>query len=206
MTSGSVFSKVSPSYSKRHSCPKQYGSFRMIWKKGLGRRNVSAARAFCPDNGSPALSPAVKSDRSAISKWEVTTESVWLSRYWLPVQYMERKRVQWNRVKNEARILGKVILDTWRFILGYIAKYRWILFRGSFPLSFPEFTESGKDSAYLGSAKRKTSPPQRGRERQLEQCESKASDNGFSMTSTSPSSVSVYEEEKTRLQTRKIPL
>ena len=39
-----------------------------------------------------------------------------------------------GRRKNEARILGKVILDTWRFILGYIAKYRWILFRGSFPL------------------------------------------------------------------------
>ena len=37
--------------------------------------------------------------------------------------------------KNEARILCKVILDTWRFILGYIAKYRWILFRGSFLLS-----------------------------------------------------------------------
>ena len=27
-----------------------------------------------------------------------------------------------GRLKNEARILGKVILDTWRFILGYIAK------------------------------------------------------------------------------------
>ena len=67
-----------------------------------------------------------------------------------------------GRRKNEARILGKVILDTWRFILGYIAKYRWILFRGGFPLSFPDFTESGKDSAYLGSAKRKKPPPQRG--------------------------------------------
>ena len=33
--------------------------------------------------------------------------------------------------KNEARILGKVILDTCPFILGYIAKYPWILFRGS---------------------------------------------------------------------------
>ena len=38
-------------------------------------------------------------------------------------------------LKNEARILGKVILDTLRFILGYIAKYRWILFRGGFLLS-----------------------------------------------------------------------
>ena len=193
MTSGSVFSKVSPSYSKRHSCPKQYGSFRMIWKKGLERRNVSAARVFCPDNGSPASSPAVKSDRSAFSKWEVTTESVWLSRCWLLAQYMERKRVQWNRVKNEARILGKVILDTWRFILGYIAKYRWILFRGSFPLSFPELTESGKDCAYLGSAKRKTPPPQRGQECQLKQCNSKASDNRFSMTATTLSTDSVCE-------------
>ena len=34
--------------------------------------------------------------------------------------------------KDEARLLGKVSLDTWRFILGYIAKYHWILFRGSF--------------------------------------------------------------------------
>ena len=36
------------------------------------------------------------------------------------------------------------------FILGYIAKYRWILFRGSFPQSFPDYAESGKGSAYLG--------------------------------------------------------
>ena len=34
--------------------------------------------------------------------------------------------------KDEARLLGKVSLDTWRFILGYIAKYHWILFQGSF--------------------------------------------------------------------------
>ena len=106
-------------------------------------------------------------------------------------------------MKNEARILGKVILDTWRFILGYIAKYRWILFRGTFLLSFPELTESGKDSAYLGCAKRKTPSPQRGQERQLEQCNSKASDNRFSMTSTTLSIDSVYEEENTRLQTQK---
>ena len=111
-----------------------------------------------------------------------------------------------GRRKNEARILGKVILDTWRFILGYIAKYRWILFRGSFPLSFPELTESGKDSAYLGSAKRKTTSPQRGQERQQKPCHSKASDNGFSMTSTSLSIDSVYEEEKTEAtDTEKIP-
>ena len=62
--------------------------------------------------------------------------------------------------KNEVRILGKVILDTWRFILGYIAKYRWILFRGSFLLS---------DSLLLcvfswthWGWKRQTPPPQRG--------------------------------------------
>ena len=109
-------------------------------------------------------------------------------------------------MKNEARILGKVILDTWRFILGYIAKYRWILFRGSFPQSFPDFTESGKGSAYLGSTKRKKPPSQRGQERQLEQCNSKASDNRFSMTSTTLSIDSVYEEEKTQaIGTEKFP-
>ena len=109
-------------------------------------------------------------------------------------------------MKNEARILGKVILETWRFILGYIAKYRWILFRGIFPLSFPELAESGKDRVYLGSAKRNTPPPQRGQERQQKPCESKASDNGFSMTSASLSIDSVYEEEKTEAtDTEKIP-
>mgnify|MGYP004636257027 CR=1 FL=1 len=95
--------------------------------------------------------------------------------------------------KIEARILGKVILDTWRFILGYIAKYRWILFRGSFPQSFPDYAESGKGSAYLGSAKRKTPPPQRGQERQLKQCNSQAGDNRFSMTSATLSTDSVCE-------------
>ena len=64
--------------------------------------------------------------------------------------------------KDSGREAKKRSKDTWRFILGYIAKYRWILFRGGFPLSFPDFTESGKDSAYLGSAKRKKPPPQRG--------------------------------------------
>ena len=59
-------------------------------------------------------------------------------------------------VKNEARILGKVILDTWRFILGYIAKYRWILFRGSFLLSDSVF------SRFHWVWKRQTSSPQRG--------------------------------------------
>ena len=95
--------------------------------------------------------------------------------------------------KTKARILGKVILDTWRFILGYIAKYRWILFRGSFPQSFPDYSESGKDSADLGSTKRKEPPPQRGQVRQLEQCHSQASDNRFSMTSTTLSTDSVCE-------------
>ena len=107
-----------------------------------------------------------------------------------------RKDKRQGRRKNEARILGKVILDTWRFILGYIAKYRWILFRGSFLLSFPDYAESGKDSAYLGSTKRKKPPPQRGQERQLKQCNSQAGDNRFSMTSATLSTDSVYEEKK----------
>ena len=96
--------------------------------------------------------------------------------------------------KNEARILGKVILDTLRFILGYIAKYRWILFRGSFLLS---------DSLLLcvfswthRVRKRQTPPSQKGKERQLKQCSSQASDNWFRMTSISLSIDSVYEEEK----------
>ena len=62
-----------------------------------------------------------------------------------------------------------------------------------FGLSFPELTESGKDSAYLGRAKRKTPSPQRGQECQQKQCNSKASDNRFSMTSTTLSTDSVYE-------------
>ena len=105
------------------------------------------------------------------------------------------KRQRQGRRKNEARILCKVILDTWRFILGYIAKYRWILFRGSFLLS---------DSLLLCVFswfhwvwKRQTSPPQRGgQECQLKPCNSQASDNWFSMTSTSLSIDSVCEEEK----------
>ena len=66
-------------------------------------------------------------------------------------------------------------------------------FGAVFPQSFPDFTESGKDSAYLGSTKRKTPPSQRGQERQLKQCHSKAGDNRFSMTSTTLSTDSVYE-------------
>ena len=42
--------------------------------------------------------------------------------------------------KNEARILGEVSLDTCPFILGYIAKYPWILFRGSFVCLFLGFS------------------------------------------------------------------
>ena len=53
--------------------------------------------------------------------------------------------------------------------------------------------ENPKDSAYLGSTKQKTLPPQKGQECQLKQCHSKASDNRFSMTSTSLSTDSVYE-------------
>ena len=56
--------------------------------------------------------------------------------------------------------------------------------------------ENPKDSAYLGSTKRKTPPSQRGQERQLELCNSQASDNRFSMTSTSLSTDSVYEEKR----------
>lgn len=37
--------------------------------------------------------------------------------------------------------------------------------------------ENPKKSAYPGSAKRMTPPPQKGQERQLKQCHSKASDN-----------------------------
>ena len=37
--------------------------------------------------------------------------------------------------------------------------------------------ENPKKSAYLGSAKRMTPPPQKGPERHLKQCHSKASDN-----------------------------
>ena len=59
----------------------------------------------------------------------------WFSLWREKVSGEIRKRHTRARRKNEARILGKVILDTWRFILGYIAKYRWILFRGSFLLS-----------------------------------------------------------------------
>ncbi len=51
-------------------------------------------------------------------------------------------------------------------------------------------------SAYPGSAKRKKPPSQKGQECQLEQCHSKASDNGFSMPFTAPSTDSVYKEEK----------
>ena len=73
-------------------------------------------------------------------------------------------------------------------------------------LSFPELTESGKDSAYLGCAKRKTPSPQRGQECQQKQCNSKASDNRFSMTSTTLSTDSVYEEKKTQATgTEKFP-
>ena len=76
-------------------------------------------------------------------------------------------------------------LDTLQSNIGYF-------FGAVFHLSFPDFTESGKDCAYLGSTKRKILPPWRGQERQLEQCNSQASDNRFSMTFTSLSIGSVY--------------
>ncbi len=60
--------------------------------------------------------------------------------------------------------------------------------------------ENQKDSAYLGSAKRKTLPPQKGQERQLKQCNSQASDNRFSMTSASLSTESVCEEKECLLK------
>ena len=78
-----------------------------------------------------------------------------------------------------------------------------MLFRGSFLLSFPDFTEAGKDSAYLGSTKRKTHSSQRGQERQLKPCNSQASDNRFSMTSASLSTESVCEEKECLLKSGK---
>ena len=61
-------------------------------------------------------------------------------------------------------------------------------------MSFPELTGSGKDRHLH---------PRVGQERQLEQCSSQASDNRFSMASTSLSIDSVYEEEKVYSETRK---
>ena len=83
-------------------------------------------------------------------------------------------------------ILGDLSLDTLQSILGYF-------FGVVFCLSFPDYAESGKGSAYLGSTKRKKPPPQRGQERQLKQCNSQAGDNRFSMTSTTLSTDSVCE-------------
>ena len=126
----------------------------------------------------------------------------WFSLWREKVSSETRKRHTRAIRKNEARILGKVILDTWRFILGYIAKYRWILFRGSFLLS---------DSVLLcvfswthRVRKRQTSPSQKGQERQLKQCHSKASDNWFSMTSASLPTDSVYEEERCIVKSGKV--
>ena len=70
--------------------------------------------------------------------------------------------------------------------------------------------KSGKDtssetkkSAYPGSAKRKTPPHRKGEERQLEQCNTKASANRFSMTSASLSTKSVCEEKECLLKSGK---
>ena len=63
--------------------------------------------------------------------------------------------------------------------------------------------ENPKDSAYLGSTKRKTPPSQRGQERQLELCNSQASDNRFSMTSASLSTESVCKEKECLLKSGK---
>ena len=78
-----------------------------------------------------------------------------------------------------------------------------MLFRGTFLLSFPDFTEAGKDSAYFGSAKRQTPSPQKGQKCQLKQCNSQASDNRFSMTSASLSTESVCEEKECLLKSGK---
>ena len=51
-------------------------------------------------------------------------------------------------------------------------------------------------SAYLDCAKRMIPPPQKGQERQLKQCHSKASDNWFSMPFIAPSTDSVCKDEK----------
>ena len=75
------------------------------------------------------------------TRTEVTLVVLWKSthrhlEYAQPTSPSVSTPSKWQaRRKNEARILGKVILDTWRFILGYIAKYPWILFRGSFLLT-----------------------------------------------------------------------
>ena len=74
-------------------------------------------------------------------KWQQIQYDFYFTIYrfslWIGKVSSEFWKRQWQgRRKNEARMLCKVILDTWRFILGYIAKYRWILFRGSFPHVF----------------------------------------------------------------------
>ena len=70
--------------------------------------------------------------------------------------------------------------------------------------------KSGKDtssetkkSAYLGSARRKILPPQNGQECSQKQCNSKASANRFSMTSTTLSTESVCEEKECLLKSGK---
>ena len=60
-----------------------------------------------------------------------------------------------------------------------------------------------KKSAYLGSARRKTSPPRKGQECQQKQCNTKASANRFSMTSASLSTESVCEEKECLLKSGK---
>ena len=83
------------------------------------------------------------------TRTEVTFVVLWKSthrhlEYAQPTSPSVSTPSKWQaRRKNEARILGKVSLDTCPFILGYIAKYPWILFRGSFVvLSFPGFKDT----------------------------------------------------------------
>ena len=147
------------------------------------------------DASTPECGRSVNWSGAVPSKWQQIPYDFYFTVHWFSlwrekVSSEIRKRHTRARRKNEARILGKVILDTWRFILGYIAKYRWILFRGSFLLSDSVL------SWFHRVWNRQTSSPKRGLERQLKPCNSQASDNWFSMTSTSLSIDSVCEEEK----------
>ena len=77
------------------------------------------------------------SSQASVNRFSMTSTSLSIDSVCEEEKFPSETRKRHTRaiLKNEARILGKVILDTWRFILGYIAKYRWILFRGSFLLS-----------------------------------------------------------------------
>ena len=111
----------------------------------LHHEHTQAASTFLthphhPQKGKECQQEQCKSNendnRFSMTSTTLTTDSVYAKNKLLMKSRRQRGR---EREKNEARILGKVILDTWRFILGYIAKYHWILFRGSFLLLFSCF-------------------------------------------------------------------